>query len=390
MLTGATENRNNVQTPLWSPQGDSLVNDEKQETGAAAKSPFGGGRGRTSRIPKNPDNGKILPPTPSEGGQTGNASQENEQGTFSGQNPTVFKYQNWPYLSKGDKLKLVWDTANFFVSDDTVCKTFMLNEKKLSSLVPVIKNHERVKEIALEIIFFQHVGAAVRKVKFPTTNIRKKEGQIKELIHRSIESEDVVDVFEMAGIERFDISIINDDFLATAKEKKSGNELKLELIRQILNDEIKVRVSRNLVKYRKLKEEVEKIIQDYHNHFFDSLIALQKLRDVAREMQEEDQRRQQLGLTEEEEAFYEILAKHQTAQQDFELIKQLVKELTALIKKNVAQPDWYKKPDTKAQIMLSVKSMLRRKGVGAELQEILNEIMEQAEERYKEWNYEVA
>ena len=72
----------------------------------------------------------------------------------------------------------------------------------------------------------------------------------------------------MGGIERFDISIINEDFLGTAKEKKSGTELKLELIRQIINDEIKVRYNRNIVKYKKLKEEVEKVINDYHNHFF--------------------------------------------------------------------------------------------------------------------------
>jgi type I restriction enzyme, R subunit len=101
-------------------------------------------------------------------------------------------------------------------------------------------------------------------------------------------------------------------------------------------------------------------------------------------------RNQPIGLTEEEEAFLEILTKQQTALQDFEVIKEVVKEVTAIIIKNAAQPDWYKKPDTKAQIMLSVKNILRRKGVGATLQEILNEIMEQAEERYKEWSYEVA
>ena len=230
----------------------------------------------------------------------------------------------------------------------------------------------------------------MRKVKYPQTNIKKKESQIKDLIHRSIESEEVIDVFQMAGIERFDISIINDDFLATAKEQKTGNELKLELLRQILNNEIKVRSSKNLIKYRKLKEEIEKILSDYHNHFFDSLIAMQKLRDVAKEMQEEDQRRLQLGLTEDEEALYEILAKHPTAIQDFELIKEVVKEVTRVIKKNAQQPDWYKKSDTKAQILLSVKSILRRKGITEELQEILAEIMEQAEERYKEWTFSVA
>ena len=154
----------------------------------------------------------------------------------------------------------------------------------------------------------------------------------------------MVDVFEMAGIQKFDISIINDDFLESAKIKKSGTEIKLELIRQIINNEIKVRQYKNLIKYKKLKEEVERIINDYHTHFFDSLIALEKLREVARDMQEEDSRRQTLGLTDEEEAFYEILASHKTALTDFALIKEIVKEVTAAIKKNL-QIDWFKKPD---------------------------------------------
>jgi type I restriction enzyme R subunit len=109
-----------------------------------------------------------------------------------------------------------------------------------------------------------------------------------------------------------------------------------------MNNEIKLRAPKNLAKSRKLKEEVEKIISNYHNHFFDSLIALQKLRDVARKLQGEDERLQQLGLTEEEETFYDILNRHPNALQDFELIKELVKEITALIKQKAAQPDWYK------------------------------------------------
>ena len=117
---------------------------------------------------------------------------------------------------------------------------------------------------------------------------------------------------------------------------------------------------------------------------------MQKIRDVAIEMQEEDQRRKQLGLTEDEEAFYEILSKHPNAIQDFELIKEVVKDVTKVIKKNAQQPDWYKKSDNKAQIMLSVKNILRRKGISEELQVILAEIMEQAESRYKEWKFSVA
>ncbi|AKD03294.1 type I restriction endonuclease subunit R [Pontibacter korlensis] len=303
--------------------------------------------------------------------------------------PEGLNYTTWPALTGPDKIKLVSQATNHFVSDDELCKAFMLNEKKLSSLAPIIKSHESINDIALDLIFFQHVGAAVRKVKYPSTNIKKKQDKIKDLIHRSIESEEVVDVFQMAGIERFDISIINDDFLATAKEQKTGNELKLELLRQIMNDEIKVRSMKNLVKYRKLKEEVERIISDYHNHFFDSLVAMEKLREVAKHMQEEDERRNQLGITEEEEAFYEILAKHPNAVQDFDLIKELVQKILAEVKKSASQPDWYKKDDTKAQLQLAVKKVLRFK-VKDELQEILDEVMEQAEARFKEYDMSVA
>lgn len=303
--------------------------------------------------------------------------------------PDGINYADWHTLSKGNKLKLISIAINYILSDDERSKDFMLNEMKLSALVPVIKSHPQIQQIALDIIFLQHVGTAVRKVKNPSGNIRKKEAQIKDLIHRSIDSEEVVDVFSMAGIEKFDISIINDDFLATAKEQKSGTELKLELVRKIINDEIRLRQHKNLIKYKKLREEVEKIISDYHNHFFDSLVALQKLREAARDMQEEDQRRKHLGLTDEEEAFYDILASHKEAIQDYSVIAEIVRDVTAAVKKNL-QIDWYKKPDAKAQIMLAVKRVLMKMGVRVELKEILEDIMEQAEARYREWWGEVA
>ena len=298
--------------------------------------------------------------------------------------PRIDFYSSWPTLTTGDKLKLMQEAVNHIVAEEERSTDFLLLEKRMTGLSTIVKSHPDIQIIALDIIFLQQLGAAVRKVKYPQTNIRKKEQQVKELIHRSIESEEVIDVFQMAGIARFDISIINDDFLASAKEKKTGNELKLELIRQILNDEIKLRHPKNLIKYRNLKEEVDKIINQYHSHFFDSLIALEKLREVAREMQEEDTRRTQLGLSDEEESFYEILAKHKTAIADFELIKEVVKEITASIKKNL-QIDWFKKPDARAQIMLAVRRVLTKKGITAELKEIMEEIMDQAEARYKEW-----
>ncbi len=96
--------------------------------------------------------------------------------------PADFVYSTWSGLSKGDQLKLVSNATNFIVAEDARCNDLLLGEKRLSSIVPVIKSESGVEEIALDIIFFQHVGAAVRKVKYPPTPLRKKEQQIKDLI----------------------------------------------------------------------------------------------------------------------------------------------------------------------------------------------------------------
>ena len=109
--------------------------------------------------------------------------------------PKPFDYHNWFGMGKGDQLRLISQATNHVVSDDEGSKEFMPNEQKLCGLASIIKSHADIGELSLDIIFLQHVGAAVRKIKNPTTTIKQKEGQIKELIHRSIESDDVVDVF---------------------------------------------------------------------------------------------------------------------------------------------------------------------------------------------------
>jgi type I restriction enzyme R subunit len=156
-------------------------------------------------------------------------------------------------------------------------------------------------------------------------------------------------------------------------------------MRQILNNEISLRRYKNIVKYTSLKEAVEKIIKRYHENAIDSYTTIAELVKQAKEITEEDSKANQLGLSEEELAFYEILAKHQKAITDNKVISELVKQIVQSIKKNL-QVDWYKKPDAKAQMMLAVKKTLRGKVTLEELNVVMDEIMEQATERYREWS----
>ncbi len=303
--------------------------------------------------------------------------------------PENFTYQNWRSLEKKEKLLLVSTALNHIVKDDDLCKDFQLAEKRMSALVPLVKSHKRIQEVTTDILFFQHLGIAVNKVKNPQRKTKPKGELIKELIQRSIESDDIIDVYAMAGIEKPDISILNEEFLLGAREQKSGREIKVEILRQILNDEIKLRRYKNIIKYTSLKEQVELVIQRYHENAIDSYTTILELVKCAREITEEDQRARQLGLEEEELAFYEILAKHQQAITDNKLISELVKQIVQSIKKNL-QVDWYKKPDAKAHIMLAVKKILRGKITLDELNTVMEEIMEQATERYREWSEDVA
>lgn len=298
--------------------------------------------------------------------------------------PTDFDYSKWRTLSNGDKLLLVSQAINFLVKDDKKCEDFLLGEKKLSALTTIIKTHPRIQEVSVDILFYQHTGVAIRKIKNPPGQTKTKADQIKDLINRSIESDEIVDVYAMAGMEKPDISILNDDFLIGAKDQKSGLDIKVEILRQILNNEVKLRRYKNIVKYTSLKEEIEAVIKRYHDNAIDSYTTVLELIKRAKEMTEEDQRAKTLGLTDEEMAFYEILAKHQHAISQNDVISGLVKQIVTDIKRNLTV-DWYKKPDAKAQIMLSVKKTLRGKISLEELNAVMDEIMEQAQARYMEW-----
>ncbi|MFO7852634.1 MAG: type I restriction endonuclease subunit R [Bacteroidota bacterium] len=298
--------------------------------------------------------------------------------------PKDCDYSHWRALSAGDKQLLVSHAVNAIISDDADAEDYLLAEKKVSALTSMVKSHPELQTVAPSILFIQHVGVAIRKIKHPVTPVRQTEEEIKGLIRRSIDSEEIVDIYSMAGIEKPDVSILNEEFLVGARESKSGHAIKIEMLRQILNNEMTRRMPKNIVKYTSLKEQVDRIIDNYHKGIEDSYTTILELYERAKELQEEDKRTKELGLSEEELAFYDILAKHQDAIKDYQLIRELVTDITKAVRKNL-QLDWFKKENAKAAIRLAVKKQLRGKVNIKELNAILAEIMEQAEGQYKEW-----
>ncbi|EAR16647.1 type I restriction endonuclease subunit R [Robiginitalea biformata] len=298
--------------------------------------------------------------------------------------PGDIDYSPWKRLREGDKLLLVKTAVNAIVPSDEDSQNFMLGEKKLSGLLSIVKNQPVIQDKAVDVLFIQHVAKAVRNAKSVRIQRENHRERVKELISQSIDSEAVVDVFAMAGIEKPDISILDETFLLGAKEEKDGHALKIELIKNILKDEIKLRLPKNIKKYTSLKEELERILERYHTNALDSYATILELVKRAQELQHEDSRTKELGLSEEELAFYDILAAKKEIISEKGPIQDIVKAVVKAVKKNL-QLDWTKKENAKAQIRLAVKHELRRRVSMSELDAILQEIMEQAEGQFKDW-----
>jgi len=285
-----------------------------------------------------------------------------------------------------DKMKWSSGVVNNLLKSDPVTDEFLLEEQKLAELVAMTSSDPRVWEIQEELAIIQKIRQLIRKIKFPPGPRREKNEKIKDLIGKSLESQEIVDLAKMYNLDKIDISIVDDRFQAIVKEKGDEN-IKVELLRRIINDEIRVRMPKNIRRMRKLKDELEKVLSNYHRNSLDSIAAIKHLLDIANEFQQDDIRTKQLGLTEDELAFYDLLSANEKLLNQSGPIQDLVHTVVASVKKNL-QLDWTKKEDARAAIRLAVKKELRGKVPFSELDNLLKEVIEQAEGQYRDWPLE--
>ena len=281
--------------------------------------------------------------------------------------------------------KMQWSSSviNSLLKDDATTENFLKEERKFSELVAMTNSDRSIWEIQEDVAVVQKFRESVRKIKYPPGAQRAKNDRIKDLISKSLQSQAIVDLAAMYDLDKIDISIVDDSFQAIVKEK--GNEnIKIELLRRIINDELKVRMSKNIKKGRKLKDELEKVLGKYHKNSLDSIAAIKHLIDIANEFKEDDKRTKELGLTEDELAFYDLLSANSAILNQTGPIQDLVHSVVTSVKKNL-QLDWTKKENAKAAIRLAVKKELRGKVPFSELDKLLKEVIEQAEGQYGEW-----
>ncbi len=222
---------------------------------------------------------------------------------------------------------------------------------------------EEALRIRDEVAFFQAVKAAL--VKSTVSRERPEEEldhAIRQIVSKAIAPEGVIDLFAAAGLKKPDISLLSDEFLAEVRGMPQRN-LAVELLRKLLNDELKTRSRKYLVQSRSFADMLERTLQAHKNRAIETAQVIEELIRLAKVMREASRRGEDLRLTEEELAFYDALETNDSAVKVLgdKLLCQIARELADTVRRNVTI-DWTAKESARANIRRLVKRLLNKHG----------------------------
>ena len=252
------------------------------------------------------------------------------------------------------------------------------NLSKSFALASASDYAQSVKE---EVGFFQAVRAALSKTS-PKAGLskREKEFAIGQLISDAIADASIIDVLAAAGMKAPEISVLSEEFLAEIQNMEHKN-LALEALRKLLAGEIKARQQRNVVEAKAFSERLEAAVARYHANAITSLEMIQELIDMAKDLQASVQRGDDLGLGEEELAFYDALSENQSAVEMLgnEELRKIAHVLVEQLQKNVTV-DWHLKESARAKLRVLVRRILKKYGYPPDLAPVaINTVLSQAE-----------
>ncbi|RJR26669.1 type I restriction endonuclease subunit R [candidate division WWE3 bacterium] len=252
---------------------------------------------------------------------------------------------------------------------------------ELSKAFALAVPHEEAIRIRDEVAFFQAVRVALVKATARSPRADAELDQaVKQIVSNAIAPDQIVDVFAMAGLQKPDISILSEEFLAEVRELPQRN-LAVELLQKLLNDEIKVRGRKNVVQARSFAEMLERAMRVYHNRSIETAQVIMELIELARQMREADRRGENLGLAEDELAFYDALEVNDSAVAILgdDVLRRIAQELVTTVRKNTTI-DWTVKDSVRAKLRTMVKRILRKYGYPPDKQEkATRTVLEQAE-----------
>ena len=247
--------------------------------------------------------------------------------------------------------------------------------------------HEETRKIRDDVAFFQFVRSSLMK-RLPGTARSDEEldHAIRQIVSKVVAPMGVIDIFTAAGLKKPDISILSEEFLDEIKKMPTRN-LAVELLEKLLKGEITRRSRKNKVRAGSFQGMLEETLKRYHNRTIEAAKVIEELIQLAKEMREADARGEELGLREDELAFYEALETNDSAVKVLgdETLKEIARELVKKVRDNVTI-DWTIRSDIRAGLRVMVSRTLKVYGYPPDKQKKATDtVMEQAEGFAADW-----
>ncbi|HKY23395.1 MAG TPA: DUF3387 domain-containing protein, partial [Vicinamibacterales bacterium] len=257
----------------------------------------------------------------------------------------------------------------------------------LSQAFALAVPHDEALRIQDDVAFFQAVRAVLAKrAPGEARSDEELDHAVRQIVSRAVASEGVVDIFTAAGLQKPDISILSDQFLAEMRGMPRRN-LAVELLRKLLSGEIRSRRRKNVVQARSFTEMLEQSLHRYQNRAIEAAQVIEELIALAKQMREANARGEALGLTEDELAFYDALEANDSAVKVLgdDTLRTIARELVATVRANVTI-DWTLRENVRAQLRVLVKRILRKHGYPPDKQEKATQtVLEQADLLSQDW-----
>lgn len=266
-------------------------------------------------------------------------------------------------------------------SDKNDYDRFLRTVTELSKAAALCGATREFDEVRDEVAFFQAVKAGLVKLspgrRRPISDLSYA---VRQIVANAVVSDEVVDVFDAAGLEKPDVSILSEEFLAEVQGMKH-KDLAAAALERILRDKIRERAQTSVAQARSFEEMLEEAVNRYLSRSIETAEVIRHLIEIARQMREAGRKGQELGLTSDEFAFYEALAANESAREVLkdETLSKMAHELTATVR-DKASIDWNKRQSVQADLRLAVKKLLRKYGYPPDAAKLAIEtVLQQAE-----------
>ena len=297
-----------------------------------------------------------------------------------------FDWSDWTAGAQ-KQMQLLLAAQEHILAQDDGKDRFVTAVRDLSAAFALAVPHEETRRIRDDVAFFQSVQSRLlKRAPGEARSDEKLDNAIRQIVSRAVASEEVVDIFAAAGLNKPDISILSEEFLAEVQGMPHRN-VAIELLQKLIRGELSTRRRKNVVQARSFAEMLEQTLRRYENRSIEAAQVIEELIEMAREIRQASERGDRLGLTDDELAFYDALETNDSAVQVLgdDTLRGIARELVSTVRNNVTI-DWTLRESARANLRRLVRRLLTRHGYPPDKQpKAVQTVLEQAEVLSEGW-----